>query len=345
VSAFVAALALACGGLAAPPDSALPRPAWEAGVVAQPRVFAEGIVSTEDDESNGSFSSDGNEYVFTKFNPYTTMARWGLLCVSRHREGRWSEPEVLPFSGRNLDFTPRFSPDGRTLFFASSRPAPGKTARTVRIWSAARTASGWEEPRVLPAPINAPDDDWNYAPSVTRDGTLYFASTRDGSGRAHVYRARFVDGAYRDPEKLGPAINSEFTEDDPYVSADERVLIFSSKGEGLPTDRDRPETIPGGGVRYPRGDLYASLSSSGEWSPARHLEASVNTFAEEGAPSLTPDGKYLFFTSERSSFSVPPARRLSAREIDAAMKTPFNGRGNVYFISVESLGLPGSGTK
>src|SRR5262249_44463849 len=255
--------------------------------------------------------------------------------------------ESLPFSGRNLDFAPRLSPDGNTLYFTSSPPAPGKIAHVLRIWTVARTASGWGEPQALPAPAIGPDEESNSSASVTRDGTICFASSRDGSGRPHVYRATRSNGAYSEPEKLGPEVNSEVSDDDPYVSADERILVFASKGDGPPTDKDRPETIAGGGVLYARGDLYASVAAAagGRWSRARHLEHGVNTFADESSPSLTPDGRYLFFTSERSPFSVPPAKRMNAREIDAALGGTLNGHGNVFFVSVDALGLTVSGTK
>jgi hypothetical protein len=318
---------------------------WDAGPAPEPRIFAEGVVSTADDESNGTFSPDGSEYYFAKFNPSTTAARWGLLCVARFRDGRWTAPESLPFSGRNLDFSPRLSPDGGTLYFTSSRPAPGKTAHVLRIWSVSRTPAGWGEPQPLPAPVNAPDEESNSSASVTRDGTIYFASTRDGSGHPHIYRARRAGTVYADPEKLGAEINSEVSEDDPFVSPDERILIFRSTGDGPPTDKDRPETIAGGGVLYARGDLYASAAAGSGWSRARHLEHGVNTFADESSPSLTPDGRYLFFTSERSPFSVPPAHRMNAREIDSALAGTLNGHGNVFFVSVDALGLSTAGEK
>ena len=335
-AALLSALATLVMAASSDPGPAAPSTSEEAS---KPRLFAEGVISTEDDESNGSFSPDGTEYYFAKSNPYTTSPRWQVLCVSRLRDGRWTEPEVLPFSGRYRDFAPRSSPDGGKLYFSSSRPAPGKTARVFRIWSAERTATGWSEPQPLPAPINAGDNDWNYSASATHDGTLYFASTRDGSDHPHIYRSRFVSGRYAEPEKLGPEVNSEFSESDPFVSPDETLLLFSSVGDGLPSDKDRPETVKGGGVLYPRGDLYASTGQGGVWSPARHLEHGVNTFADESAPSLSPDRRYLFFTSERSPFSVPPSHRLNAREIDQMLHATLNGQGNVFFVRLEVLGL------
>src|SRR4029077_13601162 len=251
---------LSCGVLAAMAfhSSALAvddrqKPAYAVGHVGEPRLFAEGVISTEDDESNGSFSQDGTEYFFAKANLTTTFPRIGILCVSRFRNGRWSEPEVLPFSGGTyLDLSPRMSPDGKTLFFSSLRIVPGVSSRALRVWSVQRTATGWAEPQALPAPINTADNHWNWGPSVTREGTLYFASSRDG-GQPHIFRSRLVNGAYAEPEKLGPEINSKFNETDPFISPDERILVFASSGSDLSGIQDRPETLKGGGVLYPRG--------------------------------------------------------------------------------------------
>src|SRR5258708_6436345 len=70
------------------------------GRVTQPRVFAEGTISTADDEIGGAFSADGSEFYFSRLVPYTTLPRLGIMCVSYFRGGHWSMPEVLPFSGK-----------------------------------------------------------------------------------------------------------------------------------------------------------------------------------------------------------------------------------------------------
>jgi Tol biopolymer transport system component len=334
-------LLLACmlaGTLAA--QSARSKTPYDVGRVREPHLFAEGVISTEDDEVGGTFSSDGTEFYFVKFNQYTNFPRLGLICVSYFRNRKWTIPEVVSFSGRSLDFPPKLSPDGKIMFFSSLRPVPGKTARVLSIWSVERTASGWGEPKPLPAPINAPDNASNWAPSVTRDGTLYYTSTREG-GHPHIYRSRYVDGSYAEPEKLGPEINSEFNETDPYVSPDEKVLVFASSGDDL-GDKDRRETLKGGGVLYARADLYVSVIHDGKWSPARHLEHGINSTADEGSPLITPDGKYLFFTSERSPFTVPTAHPLSYEEIERMLHSTLNGHGNIFYIGIETLDLAGT---
>jgi WD40-like Beta Propeller Repeat len=306
-----------------------------------PRLFADGVISTVDDEVNGSFSADGQEYYFGKLNQYTNFPNVGILCVSHLRDGKWSEPEVLPFSGQHLDFAPRMSPDGTTMYFGSARPAPEKTARVMRIWSVKRNASGWDTPQPLPAPVNV-ENHWDWAPSVTKEGTIYFTSDRSDDRHPHIYRSRLVNGVYAEPEKLGPGVNSEFSETDAFVSADERVLVFASIGDELPLAADRPETVKGGGVRYPRADLYVSVrgdGGSGDWSPAKHLEHDINTFADESSPSISPDGKFLFFSSERSPFSVPTAHPMSHAEFESALHSTLNGHGNIFYINIDALGV------
>ena len=216
------------------------RPAYQVkGKVLEPRLFAEGVISTVDDEIGGSFSPDGSDFYFTRLVPYTTFPRLGIMCVSHYANGQWNTPKALPFSGKNLDYPPRFDSSGKRMLFASSRPLPDGTRGGIRIWEVERTASGWAEPRPLPPPVNPAGSHWSADPSVADDGTLYFSADRDGPGSIHIYRSRLIDGKYAEPEKLGPEINSEFNDYSPYVSPNGKILIFASSGSGEP-----PPSLP-----------------------------------------------------------------------------------------------------
>lgn len=308
--------------------------------VTEPRIFQEGIISTVDDEIGGAFSPDGNDFYFTRLVPYTTFPRLGLMCVSHFRDGRWSAPEALPFSGRYLDYPPKFDPDGKRMLFASSRPLPDGTRGGIRIWEADRNASGWGEPQPLPPPVNAAGSSWNADPAVDAAGNLYFSSDRGGSQILHLYVSHLMDGKYTEPEKLGPEINSDVNDYQPFISPDGKILIFSSSGFGAPPYPHRPQDLNTGGKPYPRADLYISVNRSGKWSPARHLEHGINSVAEEEFPFLTPDGQYLFFSSERSPFTVPTAQRLSYDDFENHVHSIFNGHGNIFFIERKALELP-----
>jgi hypothetical protein len=71
---------------------------------------------------------------------------------------------------------------------------------------------------------------------------------------------------------------------------------------------------------------------------ARHLDHHINTFAEEEFPFLSPDGRYLFFTSERSPFTVPIGKRLDYDHLERHLHSIFNGHGNIFYIDAEALG-------
>lgn len=311
--------------------------------VKEPRVFADGIISTVDDEVGITFTPDGREAYFAKQIPYTTFPRYSVICVSRIRNGKWSTPEVASFSGKYFDGGARVSPDGKTISFTSSRPAPGHAEHVLRIWSAERVGDGWGEPAPLPEPINAPADRWNIDASFTSDGTIYFASDREEEGHLQIYRAKRNGEIYETPEKLGPAINSRFNDSQPFISPDEKILLFTSVGEqGFPYAA-RPGAIDGGGRPYPRTDIFVSVQKDGAWTPARRLEHGINSVAEESYPSLSPDGRYLFFTSERSAFVVPTKQRFTYDEMERELHSIFNGRGNVFFIDAAALDVPSAG--
>jgi len=72
-------------------------------------------------------------------------------------------------------------------------------------------------------------------------------------------------------------------------------------------------------------DLYASRSRDGAWSPAQNLGAIINSPSADFAPAFSPDGRYLFFTSERPGIAPAPA----------------SGRppGDIYQIDVAVLGI------
>src|SRR5262245_32553852 len=302
----------------------------------RPTLFAPDLVSTDLDESGGVFSPDGRDFYFTLLAPYTTAPRFAMLVVSHFQNGHWNPPQTLPFSGKSLDIAPHLSADGSTLYFASIRPTLQNRVPRFRIWVSRRLAGAWSEPAPLSDPINQ-DDGNNLDPAPASDGSLYFASDRnDPAGHLHIFFSRWDGSKFLAPEKLGPEINSEFSETAPAISPDGKTLVFASAAAPEDPDRRRSQDLIAAGKPYPRQDLYISFARDGRWTPARHLGHGINTFAEEVYPAFSPDGKFLFWGSERSALEVP-TQRLDRAQIDALWRTPFNGRGNIFFISGDTL--------
>lgn len=298
-------LLAACTG--APRTAAPPPPPSPSG----PQVFGEGVISTQDAESGISFSPDGSTAWLTKMSLPGTF---GAIVVSRRAGETWSQPEVAPFSGLFSDLHPAVSPDGSRIFFSSARPVDGTPRADYDLWVVERHGAGWGEPRNLGAPVNSPGQELH--PSAAADGTLYFYSARPGSGGADIYRARpATGGGWAAPERLPEAVNSPAPEKDPWISADGSTLVFASTGR------------PGG---LGRDDLYVSTWRDGAWTPARNLGPGVNFGANENAPSLSPDGRTLFYSSDVGFGDVPAPRPLTYRELIAGLESVRNGLENIY---------------
>jgi hypothetical protein len=286
-----------------------------------PELFGEGVISTPDYELNAAFLPDGKTVYFTKST--ANMGFWTIVS-SRLIDGRWTEPEVAPFSGTFSDADLAVTPDGTRLVFISRRPVPGNPGRPVpHIWYVDRTAAGWTEPRNA-TPLNS--DAGEYYPSAAADGTLYFESARaGGKGRADVYRSRLLNGEYCAPENLGAPLNSEFNEGDAAIAPDQSFLILTING--------RPDDTG-------MGDLYISVQKAGAWSSPRHLPQGVNSPALEFCPSLSPDGRYLYFTSTRG-FGVAPwetlERPLNYQGLTARLHGLLNGLGNIYRVPLAAV--------
>lgn len=245
-----------------------------------PEVFAPGVVSRDSigywEHSFPAFSPDGREVYWSV---YSHGFEDQALYFSRRDGDRWSSPKGAPFSGGYRDGGPAFSPDGKRLFFSSTRPKRGGDA-PINIWFVERTKGGWGEPQKLGLPINTDRGEAN--PSFAGDGTLYFSSTRDGGrGRSDIWRSKWVDGKYAEPENLGGSINTEDADYAPCIAPDESFLVFSR----------HEQSQWGQGV-----DLHVSFRRpDGAWTQAENMGKAVPLFRNAKFPGLSPDGRYLFF--------------------------------------------------
>lgn len=85
-----------------------------------------------------------------------------------------------------------------------------------------------------------------------------------------------------DPKNLGPSVNTDQYEYFPVLTADEQTLVFT---------RNQRQSA---GMDY-QEDFYISFSDGGDWAQAVNLGKPINTDDNEGAQTITADGKQLFF--------------------------------------------------
>lgn len=143
------------------------------------KLFAPDFISTEMAEINAVFAPD-----FKSFYYSIRMPNGQLVLMETKFDGKqWLEPEVCSFSGEYADADPFFTYDGQWMYFISKRPIDSAKSpkKDWDIWRVSRENGIWSEPEWLGEEINSPQDDL-YS-SFTRDGTMYFSSSRLGRWR------------------------------------------------------------------------------------------------------------------------------------------------------------------
>jgi WD40-like Beta Propeller Repeat len=295
-------------------------------------LLAPGTISTGDYESHPTFTPDGHEIYFLKMAP--NFSRWTIF-VSRYNNGRWSQPEVAPFSGQYQDADPYITADGKHFYFISDRPleAGGERQSHHDIWVMDKTDSGsprdesvrladWSAPRRLPAPVNSDADE--FYPIALRNGTLYFGSQRkEANGVGDIYRAvPKKDGSYT-VENLGPPVNSGAGEYEAFVTEDEQLMLLAITR--------RPDSL--GDI-----DLYVShKQADGKWGEPINLGPEINSPGRELSPKLTPNGKYLIWMScHVPALPVKPQRHTTS-EVLQELHAPGNGLGDIYQIDLSAV--------
>ncbi|GAB2769653.1 outer membrane protein OmpA-like peptidoglycan-associated protein [Hymenobacter luteus] len=152
----------------------------------------------------------------------------------------------------------------------------------------------------------------------------------------------FIDNA-------GPGVNSPYPEYGPVITADESVILFTSRRPASTGGQKDPET---GGFFE---DIYTSTrTTQGNWVDARNLGESVNTEGHDATVGLSPDGQRLLVYLEDNGGDLHEAnlrgaewrkpQRLGSRinskaHESSAAYTP-DGR-SLYFVTDKEGGLGG----
>jgi C-terminal processing protease CtpA/Prc/Flp pilus assembly protein TadD len=262
----------------------------------EPRVFAPGIVSTAGNfEFAITFSPDGKEVYFTRRRD---SGGQNTIMVSRWEQNGWTAPEEAAFCKGFPSNEPHITPDGKRLFFGCDRQRPGSERAEYGIWVTERTdRGGWGEPRYHGPGMYV---------SASRTGDLYMTDIFNSSGGG-IVRYPSSGGTFGPPEKLGGGVNAPVNGDHAFIAPDGGLIVFDSYFR------------PGG--QGGEGDLWVCFKKpDGAWTEASNLGDAVNTPATNFCPSLSPDGKYLFYSTCRDIYwvSAEVIERLRPKEAGPA---------------------------
>lgn len=246
-----------------------------------PEVFAPGIISGKTRlHCFPAISQNGKEIFWMTIPP--------RIYRVEYRDGNWGDPQIFPLFEKYACQRPFISYDGKRLYFSSVR-VPGGYG-SLDIWYIERTENRDPEPINIGPPINT--DKLETQQTFTKRGTIYYCGYVAGKrfNRGILY-SEYKNSAYSEPRILDVQINiidTDAIDYTPFIAADESYLLFCSNRHNMSEEDCR---------------IYISFKNGrGEWSSPINLNDKMGFDEDCRDPYVSPDGKYLFFSSGQNIY-------------------------------------------
>lgn len=149
-------------------------------------------------------------------------------------------------------------------------------------------------------------------------------------------------------DNLGSSINSSYHEYSAFITADESMMVFTSRRQGSTGGKITEDD------NYPYEDLYQATKTGGKWTPATNMGAIVNTDEHDATAGLSSDGSTMFvfkFTEKDggdiyvsnlsgTTWSKPVKlnKNINSKKHESSVSLSYDGK-KLYFISDKDGGL------
>jgi OOP family OmpA-OmpF porin len=211
-----------------------------------------------------------------------------IFLLSQHAEGQ--RIQIDPFKTVNSKYDeqdPVFGPDALYFTIANHPENIGGEKDLGDIWVSVWAGGVWSKPIHGGNAIN--DEGYNAVAGFSADGKQMFLLGHYGKkGAAATSQGIAVSklGAYGwgTPENISiPYFINRSSTLSGMVNADENIFVYAA---------DSYANTKGG-----TEDIYVSIKKEGRWSEPINLGATINTPFQELSPSISEDGKTIYFSS------------------------------------------------
>lgn len=211
-----------------------------------------------------------------------------IIALSSHTMAQgWDQAALSSANSGSDEQNPVLSPDGKYLFFTKANHESNVDGKRDPgdIWFSMLQETGWTTPVHAGPLLN--DRAYNAVAGFSADGQqLYLLSHYNKTGGVAKTQGLSVatktNAGWSEPVNISiPYFQNKSSIQSGYVSPDGKVFVFAA------------ETYGSYGVE----DLYVSLKVGDQWSEPKNLGGEINTTFQELSPSLSPDGKTLYFSS------------------------------------------------
>ena len=218
---------------------------------------------------------------------YKAQCEVGKKLMSSPVEGVIIENLGENINSESSDFAPLITADEKYIIFTSRRSGStgGEIASDGKymedIYMSKNVDGVWRRPWKISKKINSEAHDAGIGLSTDGSTLLIYRSDKGNSG--NIYSSFLQGKLWSEPVKLPDGINSDGNENSASLSADGRLLVFTS---------DRPGGFGG-------FDIYmVQKQPDGQWGEAKNLGATINTPEDEEGPFLHADGRTMYFSSK-----------------------------------------------
>lgn len=249
------------------------------------------IINSEFSEYSPIITSDENALYFTSkrpwedglsfLNPITNKYFEDIYISYINKDSTFSPPQRLDFCRRDVnEASISFRLDERTVYTYTSETGNGD------IYYMDFFKNAYKAPALLNIK-NVNDNKFQPHFYISADNkTAFFSSEnqKDGYGGLDIYMMKRVglDG-WSEPENLGPVINSQYDEDSPFLTFDNKYLYFASNND---------KSIGG----Y---DIFRSEWKDGQFSTPENLGYPINSTYNDTYYTTTANGRTAYFSSFR----------------------------------------------
>lgn len=292
-----------------------------------------GGVSSSDSEYAPVMNMEGDRMIFTR-----RVNVQEDFYIAEVKDGKFIRAvEIEGLNTPQNEGIHTLSADGRIMIFtACDRRVTG--IGSCDLYYARLDSDTWTIPSNMGKVVNSIR--WDSQPSLSADGKkLFFSSGRqDGHGGNDIWMTTRTDtSGWTIPVVLPKEINTKGNEESPFLHPDGQTLYFRS---------DTHIGMGGFDIFYSR-----YVDSTQSWTPAMNIGYPINTEGDEGALSVSLDGKRAFFASDMEylddkananldiySFELYPEARpilttfVKAKVIDKSTGKPLRAR-----YSIEDL--------
>ncbi|MTI30542.1 PD40 domain-containing protein [Xanthovirga aplysinae] len=252
-----------------------------------PEVFAPGIVSINGrNESNISFSPDLDEVYFTVNKKDEEVS----IYFSKLKGNKWTPTKRANFTNgrKKEELYPFVSVDGKRIYFT----ALDSIFSDEKIWYVNRLDDSWSDAIQLDSPLN---DDLVFYINQAKNGDLFYTNL---SKKWKMYYALHKNGKFPEVQE----VEIEFGHHGFISPSQDYLLVYARSRE----NEQRKDV-----------DIYVCFKEKdGTWTKPISFGNEVNTSLNEGCPSISPDGKYLFFTRAENEGGLSNLYWVSTEIID-----------------------------